>query len=178
MSNYGSNYGELNKLFYKADHEIKDGLIGEAFDTLNYIIEQDTEFGKAYNHLGWIYETKEKDYQKAEECYRLALKYAADYTPVYLNYAILLSTLKRYEELEMHLARSLEVPGINESKIWNEYGIMYEMQGKYRRAIEAYKKSIQFSLINEDIERFEKSVQRCRKKQALHRADEDNNLEI
>jgi tetratricopeptide (TPR) repeat protein len=167
MDNYNDQLGELNKLFYRADNEIKDGLIGEALDTLTQIIGQDAQFGKAYNHLGWIYETKEKDYQKAEECYRLALKYASDYTPVYLNYAILLSTLKRYSELEAHLERSLEVPGINESKIWNERGIMYELQGRYGDAIEAYKKSIQLSLVNEDIERFETSINRCKKKRTI-----------
>lgn len=167
MENYNDPLGELNKLFYRADNEIKDGLIGEAIDTLTHIIRQDAQFGKAYNHLGWIYETKEKDYQKAEECYRLALKYAPEYTPVYLNYAILLSTLKRYTELEEHLDRSLTVPGINESKIWNEKGIMYELQGRYGQAIEAYKKSIQLSLANDDIERFESSILRCKKKRSL-----------
>ncbi len=167
MDNYNDDIGELNKLFYRADNQIKDGLIGEALDTLTQIIGQDAQFGKAYNHLGWIYETKEKDYQKAEECYRLALKYASDYTPVYLNYAILLSTLKRYTELEEHLDRALKVPGINESKIWNERGIMSELQGEYADAISAYKKSIQLSLVNEDIERFEESIKRCKKKKSI-----------
>ncbi|NJO02662.1 MAG: hypothetical protein HC880_14120 [Bacteroidia bacterium] len=158
------NFGELNKLFFKADNEIKEGLIAEAYDTLTYIIEQDTEFGKAYNHLGWIYETKYKSYQKAEECYKLALKYSPDYTPVYLNYAILLSTLEKFDELEHHLEAALLVPGINKSKIWNEYGIMNELKGDYNRAIDAYKKSIRFSLVNEDIERYEQSIARCKKK--------------
>ena len=158
---------ELDRLFFKADNEIKDGQIVEAYDTLTYIIEQDTEYGKAYNHLGWIYETKYKNFPKAEECYKLALKYAPDYTAIYLNYAILLSTLEKFDVLNHLLDRAILVSGINKSKIWNEYGIMYELQGEYDRAIEAYKKSIQNSLVNEDIDRFEDSIKRCRKKQTV-----------
>ncbi|MCS6821745.1 MAG: hypothetical protein NZ551_07735 [Microscillaceae bacterium] len=155
---------ELDRLFFKADNEIKDGLIVEAFDTLTYIIERDTEYGKAYNHLGWIYETKYKDYKKAEECYKLALKYAPEYTAVYLNYAIVLSTLEKFEELEQLLAKALQVPGINKSKIYNEYGIMYEMQQKFDKAIEYYKKSIAFSLNNDDMRIAQESIQRCQTK--------------
>ena len=97
---------ELDRLFFKADNDIKDGNIVEAFDNLTYIIEQDLEYGRAYNHLGWIYETKYKNYAKAEECYRLAMKYSPDYLPIYLNFAILLSTLEKFDELEAHLEKA------------------------------------------------------------------------
>lgn len=158
------NLLQLDKLFFEADQDIKDGLIAEAFDKLVYIIEQETEYGKAYNHLGWIYETKYKNYAKAEECYRLSLKYAPSYSAVYLNYAILLSTLERFDELKSHLEGALEVRGVNKSKIWNEFGIMSELQGKYQEAIDAYKKGIQYSLVNDDIERYKKSIDRCKHK--------------
>lgn len=160
---------QLEKLFVEADQDIKDGLIAEAFDKLVYIIEQETEYGKAYNHLGWIYETKYKNYAKAEECYRLSLKYAPDYSAVYLNYAILLSTLERFDELKDHLEGALKVRGVNKSKIWNEYGIMKELQGSYTEAINAYKKSIQYSLVNDDIDRYQKSIDRCKRKDEIIR---------
>ncbi len=156
---------ELDRIFFKADNDIKEGLIVEAFDSLRYIIEQDTEYGKAYNHLGWIYETKYKDYQKAEECYRLALKYAPEYTAIYLNYAILLSTIEKFDELTRVLELAMDVKGINKSKIWNEYAIMYELKGRYEDAIAAYKKSISSSLNNQDIEMYKKSIDRCKSKQ-------------
>ncbi|MCU0445642.1 MAG: hypothetical protein MUE85_12075 [Microscillaceae bacterium] len=159
---------ELDRLFFRADNEIKDGNIVDAYDTLTYIIEQDLEYGKAYNHLGWIYETKYKDYPKAEECYKMAVKYSPDYVAVYLNYAILLSTIEKYEELEKLLQKAMNVKGINKSKIWNEYAIMYEMQGKYVEAIDAYKKSIQTSLVDDEVARAEQSIERCRKKQRLN----------
>ncbi|WP_026998873.1 hypothetical protein [Eisenibacter elegans] len=158
---------ELDKLFYQADQEIKDGNISQAFDTLTYIIEQDARYGKAYNHLGWMYETKYKNYHKAEECYRLARRYAPEYTAVYLNYAVLLSTLERWNDLQELLHASLEVPGINRGKIWNEFGIMYEMQLNYDEAVEAYKNAIRYSIANEDIDTYRASIERCNNKQAL-----------
>ncbi|TAE69931.1 MAG: hypothetical protein EAZ85_12410 [Bacteroidetes bacterium] len=158
---------DLDRLFFRADNEIKDGLIAEAFDTLTYIIEQDTEYGKAYNHLGWLYETKYKDYKRAEECYRLSLKYSPDYLAIYLNYAILLSTIEKFDELESLLNRALTVPGINKAKIWNEHAIMREIQGRYQEAITSYKQAIMNSLNNDDIASYEQSMQRSQKKQSL-----------
>ncbi len=158
---------DLDRLFFRADNEIKDGLIAEAFDTLTYIIEQDTEYGKAYNHLGWLYETKYKDYKRAEECYRLSLKYAPDYLAIYLNYAILLSTIEKFDELAPLLDKALTIPGINKAKIWNEYAIMYEVQGKYAEAIQSYKQAAIHSLNNDDIASYEQSVLRSEKKQTL-----------
>jgi tetratricopeptide (TPR) repeat protein len=158
---------ELDRLFFKADNDIKDGNIVEAFDNLTYIIEQDLEYGRAYNHLGWIYETKYKNYAKAEECYRLAMKYSPDYLPIYLNFAILLSTLEKFDELEAHLEKAFTISGINKAKIWNEYGIMYEMKSQFESAIQAYKKAVEFSLVNEDIDVYEQSIERCRKKQRM-----------
>jgi tetratricopeptide (TPR) repeat protein len=167
MNEFSENYYELDRLFFKADNEIKEGLIVDAFDTLQYVVEQEPTYGKAYNHLGWIYETKYKNYSKAEECYRLAVKFAPEYTAAYINYAILLSNLEKYTPLAELLEKSLTVAGINKSKIWNEYGIMYEMQGNYTESVNAYKKAIQHSVSDEDIDRFEKSIYRVRKKQQL-----------
>ncbi len=167
MNNHSEDYYEFDRLFFKADNDIKDGLIAEAFDTLQYIVEQEPEYGKAYNHLGWIYETKYKKYPTAEECYKLALRYAPEYTATYVNYSILLSTLEKYDELTEFLQKSLTVAGVNKSKVWNEYGIMYEMRGMYPEGIEAYKKAIQYCISDEEIDRFEKSIHRIRKKQNI-----------
>lgn len=60
--------------------------------------------------MGWMYETKLKDYSKAEECYRKALDAHPSYPSIYTNYSILLSTLGKYDELKLLLDRALTVP--------------------------------------------------------------------
>lgn len=163
MDSYNSS-NELDKLFFEADNHLKEGYVAKAYDLLLEIIGDDPEYGKAYNNLGWIYENSYKNYAKAGECYRLALRYAPDFTPVYLNYASLLNKLEKFDELNLHLEKALEVPGINKSKIWHEYGVMYELTQVYDKAIQSYRNSIKYSLNNEDIEEYEKAVERCKKK--------------
>jgi tetratricopeptide (TPR) repeat protein len=167
MTDHSENFYELDRLFFKADNDIKEGLIVEAFDTLQYLVSEEPTYGKAYNHLGWIHETKYKNYAKAEECYRLAVKYAPEYTAGYLNYAYLLSNLEKFEALAPLLQNMLGVIGVGKSKVWNEFGIMYEKQGAYLDSIQAYKKAIQHSVSDEEIDKLEKSILRVRKKEHL-----------
>jgi hypothetical protein len=48
----------LNEDFLRADDLIRDNKISEALKLLESIILEDPGFGKAHNHIGWIYETK------------------------------------------------------------------------------------------------------------------------
>ncbi len=162
------NYGTLDQLYFKATREIEEDKIADAFETLSRIIEQDTEFGKAYNLLGWVYYNKYNNYNKAEECFKLAMKYVSENPSVYQNYASLLLTLEKFETLKEHLDHAINIPGINKPEIWNKYGTMYELQGQYDQAIQAYKEAIKYSLINEDIEAYEKSILRSKKKIAIN----------
>jgi tetratricopeptide (TPR) repeat protein len=158
---------ELEEKFMDADNMIKDNYIAEAVRLLNEILEEAPDFGKAHNHLGWIYETKTKDYTKAIEHYRLALKFTPDYAAAYYNYAIVLSTLRQYEELEKLLNDALKVKGINFATIYNEFAIMNEAQGKYDEAIKNYKLYIQNSYDNKMIETAADSIKRCERKKEL-----------
>jgi len=61
-------------LFQLADRDIKDGYIERGHESLINILKDNPSFGKAHNHLGWMYETKFQDYVKAEEHYKKALE--------------------------------------------------------------------------------------------------------
>ena len=78
--------------FAEADQMIKDNKITEAMTSLHEIVQDYPDFGKAYNHIGFVYETKFKDLDKAEEAYQKALKISPEYSATYLNYAVVLST--------------------------------------------------------------------------------------
>jgi Tfp pilus assembly protein PilF len=154
-------------MFFEADQLIGDGLIGKAMELLSDIINEQPDFGRAHNHLGWIYETKLRKYKEAEEHYRAALAYSPEYPAVYRNYAILLSTMKKYNDLETLLAKALTVAGVDHAAVHNEYAIMYELQSKFDLAIEFYKKAILASLSEKDIELYQASVRRCENKKTL-----------
>ena len=131
---------KLEELLNQANTDIKNGAYDEATNKLEKIIDMDPNFGKAYNHLGYLYEVKFREFEKGETLYKLCLEKTPLYPPVYYNYSVLLSTLGKYDELKDLLDTALNIPGITKSTIYNEYGIMLEQQGKLDEAIEHYKK--------------------------------------
>ncbi len=158
---------KLDDLFFEADQLIKDQRISDAIVKLNAILAEAPDYGRAHNHLGWIYETKYKDFTKAYEHYRLAIKFTPDYAAVYYNYAILLSTLRKFDELEDLLNQALKVPGINFATIYNEYAIMYEAQGKLDDAIYHYKLYAQNLYDHKLIDVAVESIDRCKRKKEI-----------
>jgi tetratricopeptide (TPR) repeat protein len=155
---------EFEDMLLEVDELIRNNKIADAVLLLENIINQTPDYGKAYNHLGWIYETKFKNVLKAEKMYKQCLAYNPDYPPVYLNLSIVLSLLSKFEEQEALLNKALEVPGIEKSGIINELGILYELKLDYNKAIEYYKSAIKLSLSDKNIETYLKSIDRCRLK--------------
>lgn len=159
------------EMFYTADLLIEQGRVIEALHLLQKTVEYYPAFGRAWNHLGFLYETKFRDLQKAEEYYRHALELSPEYTATWLNFAVLLSQQERWPELAVLLQRSLSVPGINKSKVYHETAIMHEAQDELDEAIGYYQKAIGASFSEDDINRYQKSVDRCiRKKDILARS--------
>jgi tetratricopeptide (TPR) repeat protein len=155
---------EYEDMLLEADELIRNNKIADAVLLLESIINQTPDYGKAYNHLGWIYETKFKDILKAEKMYKQCLAYNPEYPPVYLNLSIALSLLSKYEEQEELLNKALTIPGVEKSGIINELGILYELKLDFNKAIEYYKSAIKQSLSDKNIETYLKSIERCRLK--------------
>lgn len=160
------NY-EMEEKFQVADRLINDGKIAEAATMLEEILADAPDFGKAHNHMGWLYETKFKNYKQAEEFYKMALRFSPDYPAAYYNYAYLLSTLRRYDDLEQLLNTAIKISGISYATIYNEYGLMREIQGRYDEAIHYFRLYIQNSYDNKVIETAAESIKRCERKKEL-----------
>ncbi len=158
---------KLEELLDQANLDIKEGRYDEATNKLEKILDIDPNFGKAYNHLGYLYEVKFKEYEKGETLYKLCLEKSPMYPAVYYNYAILLSTLNKWDELKELLDTAVNIPGITKSTIYNEYGIMYEQQGKLDEAIEHYRKAALSTLDKMVLERAKGSIDRCKMKKDL-----------
>jgi len=158
---------KLEELLNGANIDIKNGAFDEATNKLEKIIDIDPNFGKAYNHLAYLYEVKFKEFEKGETLYKLCLEKSPMYPPVYYNYAVLLSTLRKYNELEELLDTAINITGITKSTIFNEYAIMYEQQGKLDQAIEYYKKCALDTLDKGILERAKSSIERCNLKKEL-----------
>lgn len=158
---------KLDDLFYEADAKIKDRNYADAMQTLEAILAEAPDYGKAYNHLAWLYDTKYRNLTKAAEYYEKCLQYEPEYTPVYLNYAAVLSTMNKWKELEALLTKALDVPGVDKASVYNEYGIMNELRGNYDEAVKNYKEAIRNTLVTANIETYQSSVKRCQTKKEL-----------
>ncbi|WP_203293086.1 tetratricopeptide repeat protein [Luteirhabdus pelagi] len=158
---------KLEEMLDQANLDIKNGLYDKASNTLEEILDMDSDFGKAYNHLGYLYEVKFKEYEKGETLYKLCLEKTPMYPAVYYNYSILLSTLGKWDELKELLDKAINIPGITKSTIYNEYAIMYEQQGKLDEAIEYYRKTGLNTLDKTVLDRAKASIERCKSKKEL-----------
>jgi len=158
---------KLNDLFFEADELIKQNRISEAQKMLLEMVANEPTFAKAHNHLGWIYETRLKDLSKAEEHYKKALESNPEFDAVYYNYAIVLSTQKRWKELEQLLNKAKTLSHINLSVVNNELGIMQEVQGNYEQAVHYYKETVKACLEMKNVNIYKDSILRCKQKQEI-----------
>ena len=150
--------------FFEADKAIAEDRIAKAHQLLRGLLDRWPDFGKAYNHLAFIYETKYRDPAQAERFYLKCLETAPEYPAAYLNYAVLLCTQERMEDLLNLLEKAKNVPGINKSKLYNEYGIMHEVQGQFESARKHYRLAVQYSFSDQEIENYEQSIRRVEQK--------------
>ncbi len=158
---------EQNKyddLFFEADNMIADKNYSGAMQNLEAILADAPDYGKAYNHLGWIMETRYKDYARAEEFYKKCLVYSPEYVPIYLNLSILLSTLGKYEEQQALLEKALQTPGTDKAAMYNELALMHELKGDYLEAIRQFKMAVRHSMSDSNMDIYVRSMERCRKK--------------
>jgi tetratricopeptide (TPR) repeat protein len=164
-----------NDLFLKASQLIKDNIkVGEAVFILESILHDLPNFGKAYNHLGWIYKNKYQNNEKAVEYFEKCIELQPDFPPVYYNYASLLSQTGNFDRLEQILTQAISVHGIDKCIIFNEFGILHELRENYAEAEIFYIQSMKLALDNKLVDNRLSAVERCRKKAAFMRASKGN----
>lgn len=159
------NISHLENQFIKADALIGEGKVSEAKELLEEILEEGPDFGKAHNHLGWIYCNKLSNFEKAEYHYKLGIKFDPSYPATYLNYTYLLVDLGKYEEAKQLIDRALrEVTGADKASYYSELARIYEFERKYVLAYQFYKKSSDFAFNANYIENMKVNMKRVKDK--------------
>ena len=125
--------------FIKADGLIGDGNIAEAKEILEDILSQYPDFGKAHNHLGWIYYNKLSNYDKGIYHYKLAMKFDPKYPAPYLNYTYLLVDIGKYNEAKQHIEYSFKtLENVDYASFNCELGRIAEFENDYVNAYKYY----------------------------------------
>lgn len=136
----------------------------EGLRILEEVLTIEPNYGKAHNHLGWLYLFQLTDWNKAEIHLRLALKYASGYNAPYIHMAHLLFEKGQFEELTGLLEKAKTVGGVQKSFIYNEYGRMFEVNGKLKKAIKSYKTAVRWSFNEQELNIYKDNIRRCRDK--------------
>jgi tetratricopeptide (TPR) repeat protein len=158
---------ECETMLAQANTLIQEKRTQESVELLLKILQRNPQFGKAYNHLGWVYEIDYRDHTRAEEYYKKAMQYEPDYSASYTHYARLLANCKRFDELKAHLNISLTIPTVPDEAIYYEFGLMYEMQQNPETAMDYFVKAAMTTLETKKITLYQESIARCKIKLEL-----------
>lgn len=154
----------IEEKFLEVEKHFENADFIEGKKVLEEILEQEPGYGRAHNHLGWLYYAKFDDFERAGYHLKLATKFAPEYPAGFLNYAYLLQYTNKHSELVAHAAEALKVDGVNKSLIYTELGKSYEVNGQYKDATKAYLEAKRFSLHKKDMTQIEEHLERVKLK--------------
>lgn len=154
-------------LFFEADNLIDENKIQEAKSVLLDLLNEYPDYGRAHNHLGWLYSVKFNNHIKAKKHLELALKFSPDYQGVYANYVYLLLEMNQYDALidfgNNHVNNGVADAGT----IYNKMAQAYELKGAYLQAYKHYKLAVKGAINNQFIEELYASINRLKSKMSL-----------
>lgn len=158
------DYSLVEEYFLKVDQLLHNGEFPEAKDLLEEILSIEPDYGRAHNHLGWIYYAKFDDYIRAEYHLKLAIKYAPEYPNAWVNYVYLLNEINDTEQLLKVLPKAMKVEGINKATLFNELGRSSEMNGFYDEAIQNYGLAYKHCMGKDDLSTIKENINRVKGK--------------
>ncbi|WP_299837560.1 tetratricopeptide repeat protein [uncultured Tenacibaculum sp.] len=154
-------------LFFEADKLIEENRIVEAKEMLLELLSEFPDYGRAHNHLGWLYNMKFNNYPKAKNHLELAIKFAPDYHAAYSNYSYLLIDMYLNDEMITFGKKVIGRSVVDKSTIYNKMGQAYELKGDFVNAHKNYKLAIKETINNKAVDAIYASVSRVRKKMSL-----------
>lgn len=158
---------KAEELYLEAEADIRNSHYHDAFQKHESIIYDEPDFAPSHNSLGWLYRTQFDSYEKAEMHFKAAIKCDSLYPHPYYHLATLYADLERVSELKEHLDQCLKIVTVEKAWIYNRYGVLDEIKGKYDLAIKLYQKAILHSLNNDKIRDYQADIDRCKTKQEV-----------
>lgn len=151
-------------LFFEADQLIDENKIIEAKETLIDLLREYPDYGRAHNHLGWIYSVKLNNHSKAKKHLELALKFAPDYQGAYSNYSYLLIEMNLYDEMINFGKKTVNDKTADKGTIYNKMAQAYELKDELMKAFEFYKFAIKGAVNNQFLDEVYASINRVKGK--------------
>lgn len=159
---------DVENLFLEVGKAIDERDMSGAKDLLEEILSIDPGYGRAHNHLGWIYETKIKDFDRAKRHYSLAIKFCNGTYPVaYVNYGYLLIEFGHLEEAENVIEEGLQTNGADKSTLNYQKGKIAEHRQQYKLAVNQYQYAQKLCFNKEFFTLLENEIKRVKSKMSF-----------
>ncbi len=158
---------KAENLFFEADQLIDDNKIVEAKEILIDLLSDFPDYGRAHNHLGWLYSVKFNNYPRAKYHLELAIKFSPDYQGVYANYAYLLVEMNLYDDM-IHFGNNAIAKNVADpATIYNKMAQSFELKGELMEAFNFYKLAIKGAINNQFLDELYAAVNRVKGKMNL-----------
>lgn len=128
------------------------------------LLEDQPDYGRAHQLLGWIYASQLNQYEEAELHFKMAMQFDPGHAATYSDYMYLLKMTSRHHEMVTFAEKVENKNGVNLSYIRYYKAEAYEMLDEYGKAIATYKDAIRLSVEDEWISKCEEGVARVTKK--------------
>ena len=142
---------EIELLMMSAEALMDEGKVPEAKEVLIEVLCEDPMYANAHNYLGRIYTHVIVNLVKAEEHFKLALKYAEGFPAVFSNYAIFLLEANKLDELIAFVNAYENELGVDRALLLALKGNALEMKREYKAALKLYKEAKGMALNTEFI---------------------------
>lgn len=162
-----SSFIDVDSVLLEVDDLLAANKIVEGRDVLLNILEEYPDSGKAHNYLGWIYNYKIIDFKKAEEHYKLALKFDKDYPPSYVNYAYFLIEIGDFKEMISFAKEALKNKYSDKGIIYNQLAKAQELRDELKLAYTNYLLARKHTLANNYMEEINSSLLRVKSKMSF-----------
>lgn len=162
-----TNIAFVENLFMEANALMNEQQFAEAKTQLEALLEIEPGYGRAHNHMAWLYENQLQNAEKAGYHYKLALKFAPDYLPLYLNYIWFLFEQGRYEAHRELIEKASKLAGVNQAALANELGRSAEISGAMAKAAAQYARAAELSMNTEEIAVYQANAKRAKSKLSL-----------
>ncbi|MEX6690112.1 hypothetical protein QTN47_21565 [Danxiaibacter flavus] len=157
----------FEQLYLEAEADIRNNNYHEAFQKYESILYDEPDFAPAHNSIGWIYKTQFDNYEKAEMHFKAAMRANPLYPHPYFHMASIYVDLERFDELQRHLDKCLNVITIEKSWVHYRFGLMNEIKGNYAAAIKNYQQAILFCMNNDKVKDYQADIDRTKTKMEI-----------
>jgi len=157
-------YTSVEEKYLQAIEELQCGDLPLALRYFNQIIAFDEDYARAYFQLGHIYHIHFKDFKTAGYYYKRCIELNPEFPDAHQPYLEIVIVLKMHNLIKQVAERALNVPGVEEARIYESLGLYAERQQNFEEAARHFKKAEFFNEETEEAQVFQAHQKRVRNK--------------